>query len=98
MRLGLIVVLAAVLSYPLGLALGVPWLLPILNAAPAYTAMVLLLRRGDQRRAVIVMLAWAAALAVAGTVTFTLWPHPPGALVLHGDSSEWLNRVFDSLK
>src|SRR5258707_11286828 len=32
----------------------------------------------------IVMLAWAAALAVAGTVTFTLWPHPPGALVLHG--------------
>ncbi|HEU0108259.1 MAG TPA: hypothetical protein VFT38_18890 [Vicinamibacteria bacterium] len=92
MRLGLIVVLAAVVSYPLGLALGVPWLLPILNAAPAYTAMVLLLRRGDQRRAVIVMLAWAAALAVAGTVTFTLWPHPPGALVLHGP--EYRDEMF----
>lgn len=92
MRLGLIVVLAAVLSYPLGLALGLPWLLPILNAAPAYTAMVLLLRRGHQRQAVIVMLAWAAALAVAGTVTFTLWPQPPGALVLHGP--EYRDEMF----
>ena len=36
----LAVVLAAVVSYPLGLALGVPWLLPILNTAPAYAAMV----------------------------------------------------------
>ncbi|HEU0091379.1 MAG TPA: hypothetical protein VFS78_04665 [Vicinamibacteria bacterium] len=92
MRLGLIVVLAAVVSYPLGLALGVPWLLPVLNAAPAYMAMVLLLRRGDQGQAVIVMLAWAAALAVAGTVTFTLWPHPPGALVLHGP--EYRDEMF----
>lgn len=92
MRLGLIVVLAAVVSYPLGLALGVPWLLPILNAAPAYTAMVLLLRRGEQRQAVLVMLAWAAALAVAGTVSFALWPHPPAALVLHGP--EYRDEMF----
>jgi hypothetical protein len=91
-RLGLIVVLAAVVSYPLGLALGVPWLLPILNATPAYTAMVLLLRRGDQRQAVLLMLAWAAALAVAGTVTFTLWPRPPGPLVLHGP--EYRDEMF----
>ena len=83
-RLGLIVVLLAVLSYPVGLALGVPGLLPVLNAAPAYAAMVLLLRRGELRRAVFVMLAWAAALAVAGTVTFAVWPQPPGPLILHG--------------
>ena len=84
MRLGLIVVLAAVLSYPLGLALGVPGLLPVLNAAPAYAAMVILLRRGELRSAVVVMLVWAAALAVAGTVTFAVWPQPPGPLILHG--------------
>jgi len=83
-RLGLIVVLAAVLSYPLGLALGVPGLLPVLNAAPAYAAMVILLRRGELRSAVVVMLVWAAALAVAGTVTFAVWPQPPGPLILHG--------------
>ena len=84
MRLGLIVVLATVLSYPVGLALGVPGLLPVLNAAPAYAAMVVLLRRGELRRAVFVMLAWAAALAVAGTVTLAVWPQPPGPLILHG--------------
>ena len=84
MRLGLIVVLLAVLSYPVGLALGVPGLLPVLNAAPAYAAMVILLRRGELRCAVFVMLAWAAALAVAGTVTFAAWPQPPGPLILHG--------------
>jgi len=83
-RIVLAVVLAAVVSYPLGLALGVPWLLPVLNAAPAYAAMVTLLRRGELRRAVVVMLVWAAALAVAGTVTFAVWPEPPGPLILHG--------------
>jgi hypothetical protein len=78
------VVLATVLSYPLGLAIGVPWLLPLLNAGPAYAAMVVLLRRGDLRRAVITMLAWALALAVTGTLAFALWPGPPDGLVLNG--------------
>jgi hypothetical protein len=86
------VVLAAVLSYPLGLGLGVPWLLPILNAAPAYAAMVTLLRRGEPRRAVVVMLLWAAALAVAGTVTFALWPRSPAPLILHGP--EYREEMF----
>lgn len=92
MRLVAIVVVAAVLSYPIGLALGVPWLLPILNAAPAYAAMVILLRRGEPRRAVVVMLVWAAALAVAGTFTFAVWPHPPGPLILHGP--EYRDEMF----
>jgi len=91
-RLGLIVVLAAVLSYPVGLAVGVPGLLPVLNAAPAYAAMVILLRRGELRRAVVVMLVWAAALAVAGTLTFAVWPQPPGALILHGP--EYREEMF----
>jgi len=90
--LALTVVLAAVLSYPVGLALGVPWLLPLLNAAPAYAAMVVLLRRGELRRAVLVMLVWAAALAVAGTSTFALWPQPPGPLIVHGP--EYRDEMF----
>ena len=92
MRLALIVVLAAVVSYPLGLALGVPWLLPVLNAAPAYAAMVFLLRRGELRRAVAIMLVWAAALAIAGTSTFALWPQPPGSLIVHGP--EYRDEMF----
>jgi hypothetical protein len=88
----LIVVLAAVSSYPIGLALGLPWLLPILNAAPAYTAMVILLRRGELRRAVVVMLVWAAALALAATCTFALWPRSPAPLILHGP--EYRDEMF----
>jgi hypothetical protein len=91
-----LVVLATVLSYPVGLAIGLPWLLPILNATPAYVAMVVLLRRGQQRRAVLTMLAWAAALAVAGTITFVLWPRPPDALVLNGPA--YRDEMFDWIR
>src|SRR5262249_3064514 len=50
----------------------------------AYAVMVKLLRRGDRRGAVIAMLAWAAALAVFGTLSFSLWPRPVDDLVLRG--------------
>jgi hypothetical protein len=80
----LVLVLLALLSYPLGMALGQPWLLPLLNAAPAYVVMASRLRRGDRRGAAVAMLAWALALAVAGTLAFSLWPTPPDGLVLHG--------------
>jgi hypothetical protein len=72
------------LSYPIGLALGQAWLLPLLNAAPAYLLMLALLRRGRRREAIAAMLAWAAVLAVSGTLSFALWPHDPGAHVLLG--------------
>jgi hypothetical protein len=87
-----VLVLATLASYPLGLLLGQPWLLPLLNAAPAWILMASRLRRGDRRGAVTAMLVWAAALAVFGTVAFTLWPHDPGALVLHGP--EYRDEMF----
>ncbi len=71
-------------SYPLGLALGVPALLPVLNTAPAYVALVRLLARGRLQHAVVLMLSWAAALAVGSTLSFALWPSPVDALVLNG--------------
>ena len=71
-------------SYPLGLALGVPALLPFLNTAPAYVALVRLLARGRPRDAVVLMLTWAAALAAGSTVSFALWPSPVDALILNG--------------
>ena len=48
-RLGLLV-LATLVSYPIGLLIGHPWLLPALNTLPAYLAMVALLRRGSGAR------------------------------------------------
>lgn len=76
--------LAALVSYPLGLAIGERWLLPLLNAAPAYAVMAALLRRGDRRDAVAAVLVWAAALAIFGTASFALWPSPPDGVVLNG--------------
>src|SRR5688572_31795633 len=46
--------------------------------------MVVLLRRGERRQAVGLMLAWAATLAVCATATFALWPRDPGPLVVNG--------------
>lgn len=72
------------LSYPLGLALNQPWLLPLLNTLPAYALMVRLLQQGRRRQAVLTTLVWAAALAVCGTLCFAHWPSDPGPLVLNG--------------
>jgi hypothetical protein len=82
-RLALLV-LATLASYPVGLAIGHPWLLPALNTVPAYLTMVALLRQGERRPAVVAMLVWAVALAVGGTMSFALWPRPVDAIVLNG--------------
>lgn len=78
------VVAATALSYVAGLALGHPWLLPVLNTAPAYAAMVFLLERQRRGEAVRVVLVWAAALAVCGTAAFAVWPGAVDAAVLNG--------------
>jgi hypothetical protein len=84
MRELLLIVAAAAASYPVGLALGQAWLLPLLNAAPAYAVMIARLGRGDRRGAVVAMLVWAATLALFGTLAFALWPSAPDAMVLNG--------------
>jgi hypothetical protein len=82
-RLALLVALTAA-SYPAGLLLGQPWLLPALNTLPAYVAMVARLRAADRRGAIVTVLVWAAGLAVFGTVSFALWPSRVDAVVLNG--------------
>jgi hypothetical protein len=71
-------------SYPLGLLIASPWLLPVLNTAPAWTVMVRRLRRGERGGAVAAVLVWAGLLAIAGTVTLALWAAPVDELVLNG--------------
>src|SRR6266540_6906367 len=87
-----LMVLASAATYPLGLALGARWLLPVLNTAPAYAAMFVLLRRGHRDGAVWAMLLWAATLAVCGTLSFRFWPAPVDAVVCHGP--EYREEMF----
>lgn len=75
---------APLVTFPLGLLAGGGWVLPALNAAPGYLAMAFLLVRGRRTAAIATVLAWAAALGLAGTVTLALWPRPPDPLVLNG--------------
>ena len=76
--------LASALAYPVGLWLESRWLLPALNTLPAYLVMTRRLAAGERLAAVRAMLIWAGTLAVAGTLSFSLWPSDPGAVVLNG--------------
>jgi hypothetical protein len=76
--------IATFVSYPLGLWLRQPWLLPVLNAAPAYAVLVYRLRRGERGGAVRAMLWWAATLALTATILFIWWPQPVTSVVWHG--------------
>lgn len=83
LRLAL-VALAAILGTAAGLASGAPWLLPLLDALPAWLIMMSALRRGRRASAVGLMLWWALWLALS-VVTATLWfPQRAAAVVYNG--------------
>ena len=62
----IVLILATLASYPIGLGLRQPWLLPVLNALPAYVVLVHRLRKGERGGAVRAMLWWAATVAIVG--------------------------------
>jgi hypothetical protein len=62
-----LVIAATVASYVLGWLIGQPWLVPFLNAAWPWWTMARELRAGRTRQAIIVMLVWAATMAVVAT-------------------------------
>lgn len=62
-----LVILATVLSYSLGWLIGLPWLLPFLNAAWPWWTMARELRAGRTRGAITVMLVWALTMAIVST-------------------------------
>ena len=82
----LLIVLATLLSYSVGWALGIPVLLPILNTLASFPFMVLALKRGDMRLAVARMLLWALTMGVAATLLSYARPAQTGALFLRGES------------
>jgi hypothetical protein len=58
--------------------------------------MVWLLVRKRRRDAVGVVLVWAATLAVAGTLAFSLWAQDPEALILNGPA--YRDEMFDWIR
>jgi hypothetical protein len=88
----MVMVLATILSYPIGLWLRQPWLLPLLNALPGYIVLVHRLRKGERGGAVRAMLWWAVTAALTATVLFVWWPAPLAPVVAHG--SEYRAEMF----
>jgi hypothetical protein len=64
----LTVVIVTVLSYAAAWLIGVPLLVPILNAAVPWWMMAQRLRAGRLRDAIALMLVWAMTMAVTATV------------------------------
>jgi Ni,Fe-hydrogenase I cytochrome b subunit len=77
-------VLATVLSYGAGWAIGIPALVPVFNTAASFPFMVAALRRGDLHVAVARMLLWAMTMAVCATAIAYLRPWEAGRLFVNG--------------
>ena len=85
MYAAVIVVLTAA-SYMLGWFLSIPVLVPILNAGASYPFMVLALRRGQVRAAVVRMLLWALTMGVCATMMSYHRPAATDRLFLRGEA------------
>ncbi|MEO6402393.1 MAG: hypothetical protein ABIP62_10310 [Vicinamibacteria bacterium] len=82
------------LSYPIGLALEPRFLLPVLNAVPAWWLMARRLRAGDLRGAILLMLIFPVALAVMGTSFLALWPTPDGLIPHVFNGPQYREEMF----
>lgn len=81
-----VIVLATVVSYAVGIAAGIPLLVPVLNTLASYPVMVAALRRGRLREAVSLMLVWALAMGVCATLIAYAAPWRAGVLFLRGEA------------
>jgi hypothetical protein len=70
-------------SYALAWIVGQPWLVPVLNTAPAYPLMVRSIRRGNVAGALALMLVWAATLGAAATTLSWMSPEDTSRLFLN---------------
>src|SRR5205823_10377671 len=86
------IVLCTALSYGIGWALGVPALVPVLNAAASFPFMVLALKRGDLRLAIARMIVWALAMGVCATLLSFARPAQTETLFLR--AAEYRAEMF----
>lgn len=92
----LTIVSGTALSYAVAIPLGVPVLVPVVNALPAFPFMIASLRRGRTGEAIAWMLVWAAALAFCAT-TLSYWrTADAGRAFVHGEA--YRDEMFTYLR
>lgn len=82
------------LAQTLGLLIGWKWLLPVLAILPFYPLLVLLLREGRRRDAVLAGLLWALLLGIGGTTLSVFWPDQAGESIWNGVSYQAEMQVW----
>jgi hypothetical protein len=80
------IVFATLLSYAVGWAIGEPLLLPLLNTIASFPFMVMALKRGDLRLAVVRMLLWALTMGIVATLLSYARPPQTDVLFLRGEA------------
>jgi hypothetical protein len=80
------IVAGTLLSYALAIAIGVSWVVPVLNTLPAYPFLIGSLRRGRVDEAVLRMIVWAATLGICATALSYLAPDSMAHLFVHGEA------------
>ena len=84
--IGVAIVTGTLCSYALGAMLGIPAVLPILNALAGIPFMVLALRHSDLRLAVARMLLWALVMGVCATLWSYARPAQTDVLFIRGEA------------
>jgi hypothetical protein len=90
-----VIVGGTAVSYLVAILIGIPALVPFLNAAPAFPFMIASLRRGHVAEAIWRMLVWAAGLAVCATTISYLATAESGRLFLRGET--YRREMFEFL-
>jgi len=96
MRLFLLVPALTALTTALGFAIDVPWVLPVLNAIPAWAILYLVLRRGERGRVIGLMVWWALWLALSTIAATLLWNGRAEGLILN--AAPYRDEMFDWLR
>jgi hypothetical protein len=89
---------AILLSYPIGLLIDPRFVLPIVNAFPAWWIMAKRLRAGDLRGAILLMLVFPVALAIIGTAFLAFWPTPDGLIPPVFNGPEYRTEMFSWIR
>lgn len=97
-REALLLVGVIVISYPIGLAIEPRFLLPVLNALPAWWLMARRLRTGDLTGAIRLMLVFPIALAFVGTIFLALWPTPDGLTPFVFNGPQYREEMFQWIR